>query len=205
MEMWLWGVAAIGAVAYLPLTAQPPALWRSGIKTVPVALLAVGAGLSHAPLLLIAGLALSAFGDWALSRPGERAFLMGLIGFAFGHLCYLWLFAGRVEHLGLWTVLPFAVLALSTELWLVPFTGALKGPVRIYVLLICAMAVAAVNLPVPLRFASLGAVAFVMSDLILAIQMFRLGKSGRLSRWAGYGLWLLYVAAQALILGAFVL
>lgn len=205
MEMWLWGVATIFALSYVPLSSQPPALWRSGIKTLPVALLAVIAGLSHAPLLLIAGLALSAFGDWGLSRPGERAFLIGLIGFALGHLCYLGLFVGHVENLALWTVLPFVALALSTEVWLTPHTGALKAPVRIYVLLICAMAVAAVNLPAELRFASLGAVAFVASDLILAIQMFRLGKMRALSTWAGYVLWLLYVAAQALILGAFVL
>lgn len=205
MEMWLWGLAGVSALAYLPLTAQPPALGRSAIKTLPVALLAGIAALSQAPLLLIAGLALSAFGDWALSRPGERAFLIGLIGFALGHLCYLMLFAGRVEHFALWTVLPFAALALSTERWLVPFTGALKGPVRMYVLLISAMAAAAVNLPTVLWPASLGAVAFVLSDLILAIQMFRLGEAGRLRRWAGYVLWLLYGAAQALILCAFVL
>ncbi|PTQ72626.1 lysoplasmalogenase [Celeribacter persicus] len=204
MEIMLWGIAGVAAVAYLPLTARPPARWRSGIKTLPVAVFALIGGLSGAPLLLIAGLALSAFGDWALSRPGERAFLIGLIGFALGHLCYFVLFAG-LEHLAFWTVLPFVVLALSTELWLAPHTGGLKIPVRIYVLLICAMAVAAVNLPHTLRLASVGAVAFVLSDLILAIQMFRLDKAGALSRGAGYALWVLYVVAQALILAAFVL
>lgn len=205
MEMMLMSIATVTALAYLPLTAREPGMWRSGIKTAPVLCLALIAALAGLPVLLIVGLALSAFGDWALSRPGERAFLMGLIGFALAHLCYILLFAVHLEGFALWTLAPFLLLALSTEVWLVPHTGAIKNPVRLYVILICVMAVAAVNLPAPLRLASFGAMAFVLSDLILALQRFRLSGAGRLDHVAGYVLWMLYVVAQALILGAFVL
>jgi uncharacterized membrane protein YhhN len=196
--------AILAALAYLPVTHRDKTLWHSALKTVPVAVCAMIAMTQSAPGLLVAGLALSALGDWALSRPFERAFMAGLVSFALAHLCYLGLFSGLVET---WRILPALLLigfALSSELWLAPFTGDLRGPVRIYVGLICAMAVAALSLPDLYRMASVGALLFMASDLILALQMFRMSAGTKRARWAGYALWTLYILGQMAILFAFV-
>lgn len=196
--------ALLAALAYLPFTHRDKTLWHSVLKTMPVAVFAGSAAVQGAPGLLVAGLALSALGDWALSRPFERAFMAGLVSFALAHLCYLGLFIGLVET---WRILPVILLigfALSSELWLAPFTGDMRWPVRVYVGLICAMVMAALSLPDLFRLASVGALLFMASDLILALQMFRMLPDTKRARWAGYTLWTLYILGQMTILFAFV-
>lgn len=198
-----WAISLVSALAYLPLTSRDAGHGRSAIKTIPVVGFALIAALSGAPVLLGVGLALSALGDFALSRDGERAFLMGLIAFALAHVCYAALFAMHLGGLSFWSVVPLVALALSTELWLIPHTGALKAPVRVYVLLICAMSVTALNLPQDYALARVGVVAFLMSDLILSLQLFRMAEGTPRARGAGWALWALYIVAQVLILLAF--
>ncbi|MGC9370237.1 MAG: lysoplasmalogenase family protein [Paracoccaceae bacterium] len=197
------GVALAAAVLYLPLSHRGPGALRSAVKTAPVALFAALAWGAGAPGLLAGALALSALGDLALSRAGERAFLAGLGAFALGHLCYLGLFAGAVGGVPLWPALALVGLAGSTELWLAPHTGALRQPVRIYVILICAMGIAAAGLPGAARLATLGAALFLASDVILALQLFRMAPDTTAARAAGWALWALYICGQALILFAF--
>lgn len=188
--------ALVLALIYLPLTGAGPSARRSALKTAPVAVLAVGA-LAFGPLWLALGLGLSALGDWALSRDGDRAFLAGLISFAAAHLAYIALFSGAQVPLG---ALVLLALAISTEFWLIPHTGALRWPVRGYVGIICVMGAFALGLPQ----ARLGAGVFIVSDLILAVQLFRLRPGTALYKLAGRALWGLYIAAQALIFAGFV-
>lgn len=204
MDIILWGLAGASALAYLPLTGRAPALWRSGIKTVPLSLFALMAFLHGGSSWLIFGLILSALGDLALSREGDRAFLIGLVSFALAHFCYVFLFLTEVDGLFWPGVVMLAGVALSTEVWLAPHTGALRGPVLVYVLLISVMTVLALSLPEAWRLASLGAVLFLLSDLTLAIQLFRMTPGTRAARGAGYLLWILYICGQGAILLAFV-
>ncbi|SFI54038.1 lysoplasmalogenase [Celeribacter neptunius] len=203
MAVGVTGLAGLFALAYLPLTSAAESLRRTAIKTVPLALLALCGFALGAPLLLGVGLALSALGDLALSRPGERAFLMGLVSFALAHVCYLLLFWGAVEAVYWPGALGLALFALSSERWLSPYTGALRWPVRVYVMLICAMVIAALSLPAGLHLATLGAVMFLVSDLILSLQLFRMKEGTQRARIAGYALWGLYIAGQMAIFWAF--
>ena len=66
------------------------------------------------------------------------------------------------------------------------------------------MVVAALSLPDLFRLASVGALLFMASDLILALQMFRMSPDTKRARWAGYALWTLYILGQMTILFAFV-
>ncbi len=134
MHFLFWTGLAV-AVAYFPLTRRPQSWPRSIVKTVPLVLFAVAAALTGAPWLLVAGLALSALGDFAL---------------------FLVLLANTV----------------ATEFWLAPHTGSLRWPVRFYVLVITAMGLSALTLP--LGLAPLGAALFIVSDTLLAIDLFRL-------------------------------
>lgn len=166
------------------------------IKAAPVALFALAGVLAGVPTLIWVGLAFGAAGDFLLARDGERSFLAGMAAFAAGHLCYAAaLFPAVVPP---WALVLLIALAASTEDWLAPHTGALRWPVRAYVLAICGMAaLAAGHAAVVLR---VGVALFVLSDLLLAVQIFR--ARGRMQRVLGTLVWPAYWAAQALILAA---
>lgn len=202
VPLWI-GIAM--AIIYLPLTDSGPSWARSGIKTVPVAAFAIAAALSGAPWMLVLALALSALGDFALSRRGEAAFLSGLSAFTLAHVAYVFLFLG-ISGLPLWAAftdkpgLALYVLAItgSTEFWLTPYVGRLAWPVRFYALVITAMGLAALTLP--LGVVALGAALFIASDVMLAFQLFRMKDDDPLFGHVGWGVWIFYVAGQALIL-----
>lgn len=174
-----------------------PAHWRvSTVKTAGVALLVPFAILQGAPWLIVAGLALGALGDLALSRPGTAAFLAGMAAFAMGHAAYALAFVHPPQGVLVWLFAAGIVgLVASTELWLAPRTGALRGPVRAYGVIIGLMALAALTLP-DRPIVVIGAVFFVISDLVLALRLFVLDR-GRVL--AARILWPLYYLGQLLI------
>jgi len=195
-------IFAIGvyiAVIYLPRTHKRPSWRRSVRKTLPVALFAL-AMLIEGHLVLAAALALGAVGDYALSRPGEKAFLAGMVAFALAHLAYVGLFvlAGADMAAAPWIGIGALVaLGISTEVWLAPHTGALRWPVRGYVAIILAMGLSALALPAGMIWVKAGACLFILSDFILSIETFRLAPEHP-ARWALSKLvWITYIAAQA--------
>lgn len=204
IALLLIGLAA--ALAYFPLSARDGGLGRSVLKTVPLACFALAAILSGAPPYLSGALLLSALGDAALSRPGQKAFLYGLAAFALAHVLYALLFAS-LSGQPLWAAfalapvvaVPMLGLAVSTEVWLAPHAGAMRWPVRLYIGLITAMMLAALTLTGRYGLATLGAGAFVVSDMILSVQLFRLDARAALHRRLGWAVWGLYVAGQGLI------
>ncbi len=204
------GAGVVAALVYLPLAGAHPSARRSLFKVLPLLSFAAVSYLVGAPLILTGGLLLSALGDYFLSRPAERAFLAGLSAFALAHVAYMVVFVRLSGQIPWAAFAPspvpavlVAALALSVELWLVPHTGALRWPVRVYVLLICGMMLAALVLPSAHRFATIGAGAFVASDMILALDRFRMARENPWKGPAGWAIWGLYVAGQALIvLGA---
>lgn len=154
------------------------------------------------------GLALGALGDLFLALKGERFFLAGVGAFGLGHLAYAGGFLLRSGELGFDGVsvgegvvlVVLAGLLVSTEFWLAPRTGDLRWPVRGYVVLIGLMGVAAVLLPAApgqgvLRW---GAAMFILSDLMLAVQLFVTRDQG-IRRRLALALWPAYWAGQALI------
>ena len=192
----------LAAIGYLPISGHPASWQRSVIKLLSVGCFALVALTAGAPWALTVGLALSALGDLALSRPGERWFLSGMAAFGLAHLCYISLFVPYWTGMPVWPALALVVLTLSTELWLIPHVGPhLRFPMRLYISLIAVMGLTA--FASPLAAARAGAQAFILSDLILAVQLFRLPAESRWQVPASWALWVLYVAAQVLILSAF--
>lgn len=190
------------AVLYLPYTGGRVRWMRSLRKTLPVALFALAAMSQAAPVMLVVALGLSAVGDFALSRPSERAFLIGMLAFAAAHLAYIvvMISLGAVPDFWHWpTLVAIAVMliiGLSTERWLRPHTGALKWPVRGYVVIILTMAVVALGLPEARNVALLGALLFVVSDLVLSVETFVMQPADARRKWAGKLVWVTYIAAQ---------
>ena len=203
----LWSAAALAALWYGLAHAGAKGSWQASlIKTLSTAALALAGLAMGAPLWIVAGLALGSAGDFALSRPGTRWFLAGMAAFALGHLAYVAAFLGSSVPLAPgtagWAVIAgLLMLIASTEVWLAPHTGALRWPVRGYGLVIGAMAVAAILLPAGPGQAvmRIGAALFLVSDVILALRMFRLRAPGA-QLLASRILWPLYWGGQALIL-----
>ncbi|QAX31683.1 lysoplasmalogenase [Leisingera sp. NJS204] len=202
--------AALCAAGYLGLTAQPPGILRSLAKTAAVALLALGAGLAGAPLLLVLALGLCALGDLFLSRDGESAFMAGVGAFAAGHLAYAALFLTRPDsdpsgllHMPAALIAAgLLVLGLIMTQVLAPRAGALKGPVLAYIPIILGMGAAALTLPFG-TWVFAAACAFMLSDMILAAETFVLSAEHPLRRITPYAVWVLYWGAQAGFLAAF--
>lgn len=195
----LLAAAALALVQGIFFATKGPGPAKSVVKTGSVVALALVALLAGAPGWIVAGLALGALGDLALSLSGTRAFLAGMAAFAAGHLCYalaFWGLGAGVPPLA--ATVALLTLGASTEVWLAPHTGALRWPVRGYVAVIVAMALAAMGLPAGWTALTLGVLAFVASDLVLALEMFVL----RDGPWRGRAkrlLWGLYWGGQALI------
>lgn len=158
--------------------------------------------------LIPLGLALGALGDLFLALGGVQRFLAGVAAFGLGHLAYAGGFLWRSDEIGfdglsvaeLAALSLLLVLLLSTEGWLAPRTGELRQPVRGYVGLIGLMGVAAVVLPAHpgqgvLR---LGAALFILSDLMLALQLFVVKDQGA-RRGLALALWPAYWAGQSQI------
>ena len=135
--------------------------------------------------LLIAALIFSWFGDVLLlfTKRSELYFIMGLVSFLTAHIFYAILFVKEIrkangklkfKNVGL----VFIILYLLSFMYvLFPHLGSLKIPVIIYALAITTMLFIAWQLskywPMPLSILLLtGALSFVLSDSILAINKF---------------------------------
>ena len=214
LSVFLAAAALAAALVYWLrfCTRDDPGLAGAAIKAASTGLLAailwtaVARGHGLWPIAL--GLTLGALGDWFLARRGQAAFLAGMAAFAAGHLAYAGGIVARAADLGFdgWTlaegvaVAVLAALVGSTPLWLLPRTGALRGPVAGYVAVIGLMGLAVAVLPAHPGQGGLraGAALFILSDALLALRLFVVqdrAAQARLSR----ALWPAYWAGQALI------
>ncbi len=206
-------LAVICALAYLGFCARPESRVRSGIKTASVALLAVAALLSGGPVLLAVALGFCALGDWWLSRPGERAFMAGVVAFATGHLAYVALFLTHpLARPARWAEMPrplilaaLVVLGLTAARLIAPKAGALRGAVLGYIPVILSMGAAVLVLPPSgaLVFAAPAAALFITSDLVLAGETFLLPEHHPARALTPYAIWATYWLAQLGFLVAF--
>jgi len=128
--------------------------------------------------LVVAGLLFCLGGDVFLMLP-ERYFIAGLVSFLIGHLLYIVAFVSDGGlHLALGWLLPLAVYGFAMVRLLWPGLGRLRGPVIIYVLAILIMAWQALGRWSALDtrgalLAAAGALLFVASDSVLALDRFR--------------------------------
>lgn len=204
----LWMLSGALALWYLlAFVGAAPSRERSMVKAGAVAALAGLAMMYLAPLWLILALACSAAGDWALSKDGDRPFLLGMAAFFAAHLAYLGHFAGLgadLAHLSDRWPAALALMASSVAVlaWLWPVLGSFRVPVAAYVAAILAMGLFALALPLSGGSWLIlgGALSFILSDAILAAEKFRLSGDNAFARPAAHLVWIFYWVAQILIL-----
>ena len=125
------------------------------------------------------GLLFSLFGDIWLMLPSNR-FLHGLVSFLLAHVCYVFAFSASASAYGFpWPLIPLSLIGAVILRFLWPALPAgLKGAVSLYVTVIVIMVALAIGRAIALfsigtLSAAIGALLFLASDSILAIDRFR--------------------------------
>ena len=193
--------AIVGGVSYLaadhvPISPVAGLVWKGA----GVGLLAVYAALSARSFdgwLLAAVMALGAAGDVLLGAAG---FVVGGAAFLAGHLVAIWLYLrnrrpglSRSDWLSGLLLVPATVLAA----WLLPADRAGAVGVAAYALGLSSMAATAGLSSFPRGRVALGALMFLVSDLLIFARSGPL--AGQATAAVGFAVWSLYFAGQALI------
>lgn len=129
-------------------------------------------------IFIVSGLLFSLLGDFFLIFP-EQHFKKGLIAFLIGHICYIIAFSVSTGfHFTSWLFLPITAVGILYLRIILPYSGKMKIPIIIYVIIIMIMGWVAIerfhNDPI-LRtiLPAIGAVLFMISDAVLALNKFR--------------------------------
>lgn len=163
-------------------------------KCAGIVLLGVYAGTQKA-WLPMAGFFFSAAGDVFLELDG--LFVFGMAAFGLAHVCYSAEFVRIIRRDGVYGQgwpLGVVVLVVSAELaiYLVPAMGDLLVPAVAYQIIISTMLILALMSKAPM-IAKVGAAVFMLSDTLIAVNMFR-----GLPVPPG-SVWLTYAAAQIML------
>jgi uncharacterized membrane protein YhhN len=144
------------------------------LKIIPIALLGVvvlKSGPSSIRTILLIALFCSGCGDLLLAFDqfifGVAAFLLAQLGYAFLFSRY-WLGIHNRWYLSILLIMYMFIMA-----WLlIPNLGQLTLPVMAYLFAIAAMGLLAFQSSLPMRWAVLGAVLFIISDSFIAMNKF---------------------------------
>jgi uncharacterized membrane protein YhhN len=191
--------AVVGGVSYiaswnLPLSEAASLAWKgSG-----VGLLAVYAALKARSLdgwLICTVMAFGAAGDVLLGAAGME---VGAAAFLVGHLIAIWLYARNRRPATTLSqrIVPIVLVPATVAIaWMLPTDRAGAAPVALYALGLAAMAAFAWLSRFPRYRVGIGALMFVVSDLLI------FARSGPLEgqAWVGYAIWTLYFGGQLLI------
>ena len=170
----VYGIFAIGFI----LVAKMLPWWGScSIKAVPalsMALLVWLSSSSSAGKILSLGLVFSAAGDVFLDLDQENYFVQGLGSFLVAHLCYSWSFSryfkfetAKLAGVGVLTLAVGCLVYL-----MLPGLGNLAAPVFAYIGVIFVMATLAIFVFPTNKWLIAGALLFVLSDSLIAINKF---------------------------------
>ena len=173
---WLSIAAGFAYLASGPWQPYPGSVVVKGLS---VGALAAIAFLAGSPILG-AALALSSLGDVLLDLDPVRLFVFGLASFLVAHLVYTVLFLRSrrrpIELSGPRGALVLLMIFTAASLgsWLIPSLGRLMVPVAIYMFAITAMVVSAIVARFASPWVAVGAILFLVSDSVLAINKFKM-------------------------------
>ncbi|MCF6274857.1 MAG: lysoplasmalogenase [Robiginitomaculum sp.] len=174
-------LAIIFAATFLALRWRPFFALRPIIKAAMAVLLAVYCITAQPPLsVMAAGFALSALGDFFLDLRGDKYFLPGLIAFFAAHVAFAVYLFGHMVPLYMFTAVEWGISAaliastIAFYIWLLPaLPKDMKIPVAAYSFVITIMGITALTTTLPSMLVPLGAMLFIASDVVLAVEKFK--------------------------------
>lgn len=192
-------VLVFALIYLLALPWHLPIAWI--LKILPIAVLALAVGqtdtVPNRPILF-AALLFSACGDVLLESDW---FIAGVAAFLVAQLCYALLFFLNRQGFGhRWPgSLVLTAYMITMAILLIPQLGDLTIPVMVYLTVIGVMGLLALQSQLALRWAVLGALVFITSDSLIAVDKFLLPLP--LS-----SVWIMvtYYAAQWLLIQGFI-
>lgn len=207
-----WALAGVGAAAAaiygLFYLNRPPSLMRIATKTLFMSAISAALIVAEAPAPLVLAVIASAFGDFFLAFDKRWLLPFGILSFLVAQLLYiviflaLWFFSGDNAPLLPRYVAMGALVAtaLGFLIWMAPKLRWMALGVVPYALAITGMGAASMWLPWAGWPAALGAILFVISDFVLAVELFRLPPDAPARRITAPVIWWTYAAAQVLII-----
>lgn len=187
------------AFIYLVIGTDLPVEIRWFVKTLPVWILCFYVFLSLKDVkgrLLLTGLIFGSLGDVALALKFPNQFITGLGLFLIGHIFYSISFQKQWQYRISRAGAAFSVLLLAfmISVWMAPSLGEMTVPVIAYVFIISIMAVfAAFRSPAGWTVFA-GAVSFIVSDALIAVNEFIQPVP-----YENFAIMITYYAAQGLI------
>lgn len=151
---------------------------RTVLKAIPVSTLMVLVlrdMRGFARICLIGALLGSVCGDILLDLPYANLFIFGLVAFLVAHLFYTVLFFWYAKSPDGFAKVMMAGLVLFAGVMIWIFRGiapALYGPVVLYIVVIITMSIGALLVPAENRLLFWGALLFIASDVVLALNKF---------------------------------
>jgi uncharacterized membrane protein YhhN len=151
---------------------------RTVLKAIPVSTLMVLVlrdMRGFARICLIGALLGSVCGDILLDLPYANLFIFGLVAFLVAHLFYTVLFFWYAKSPDGFAKVMMAGLVLFAGVMVWIFRGiapALYGPVVLYIVVIITMSIGALLVPAENRLLFWGALLFIASDVVLALNKF---------------------------------
>lgn len=203
----LIALAAAAALAYgLHYLRRPPSLTRALVKTGALGLATLAIALFR-PSPIVLPLAFSALGDFALAFDKKWALPLGIGAFLIAQLFYLLSFFGLYVMGGyldpIWPRhLAMVVIgggAIAYLIWLWPRLKWMALGIVPYAAAIAGMAMMSFWIDWRGWPAMVGAVLFLISDGVLAAELFKLAPDAPTRRITAPVVWWTYIAAQALI------
>jgi len=154
---------------------------RPLIKSAMAVLLAIYCLQTDTSLWLMAlGFGLSALGDYFLDLRNEKWFLPGLVAFFAAHVAFAIYLFEHMHPLSMFTPTQWGisavliVLTVGFYIWLKPaLPGDMKIPVAAYSAVITIMGITALTTTLPSLLVPLGAILFIASDVVLAVEKFK--------------------------------
>ena len=172
-------VYVVAVLAFLVFMAvDMVGIGRTVLKAIPVSTLMVWVlrdMRGFVRICLTGALLGSVCGDILLDLPYANVFIFGLVAFLVAHLFYTVLFfryAKSPDGIGK-VVMAGLVLFAGLMIWI--FRGivpSLYGPVVLYILVIVTMSIGALLVPAKNRLLFWGALMFIASDVVLALNKF---------------------------------
>ena len=205
----VWLAAALALIYLIGYCYRGVSWPKTLVKTASILLLALMAWQMSASNWLVLALGLCALGDFLLSREDARSFLAGVGAFAAGHLAYITLFLSHdlaqpamiVEPPQLYVAIVLALLSAVMAVVLMPRAGDLRFAILAYIPIITGMGIVALALP-NVGLLLPGALLFVVSDFVLALEMFVFAAQSTARRFTPFVVWATYWAAQFLLFSA---
>jgi uncharacterized membrane protein YhhN len=172
-------IYAVAALSFLVLMAMNMVgIGRTVLKAIPVITLLVLVlrdMRGFVRICLVGALLCSVWGDILLDLPYANVFIFGLVAFLAGHLFYTVLFFRHAKTPEEFSKVIIVVLIIFAGVMIWLFRGIspdLYGPVVFYIVVIITMSIGAFLVPAENHLLFQGALLFIASDVVLAINKF---------------------------------